>query len=189
MNDGLGMSFDGCSMRRGAGKMRNLRKTTVIVLVCWAMLNGAGSGNVARGGDSTSLPQLPADLKLPFVSVSLPETPIYVGDVAGPGSKQVGAQFMARVVANCAYHVQASFQGLQHEGGGIAIAPENLSVWINGKAVAVGTGRVAIAQASRPTSASGVDVPVNLRMAVSGLESYPPGQYCGAFVITVMATP
>jgi hypothetical protein len=153
------------------------------------MLSSAGSGNVARGGDSTAVPQLPADLKLPFVSVSLPENPVYVGDVAGPGVKQVGAQFVARVVANCPYFVEASFQGLQHEGGGATIAREHLSVWINGKATAVGTGRVAIAQASRPTSAGGVEVPVNLRMLVSGMESYPPGQYCGAFVITVMAAP
>jgi hypothetical protein len=64
-----------------------------------------------------------------------------------------------------------------------------LTVAINGKEVPVGAGRVAIAQSSRPTPAGGVDVPVDLKLAVTGLASYPAGRYSGSLVIRVMAAP
>jgi hypothetical protein len=69
------------------------------------------------------------------------------------------------------------------------MSPKDMSVAINGKEVAVGNGRVPIARASKPTSASGVDVPVDLQMALKGLASYPAGRYTGSLVITVMAAP
>jgi hypothetical protein len=94
-----------------------------------------------------------------------------------------------RVVANCPYHNEASYRGLQHVKGRAAIGPKDLSVAINGQAVPVGAGRVAIAHSSQPTPAGGVDVPIDMQVAVKGLASYPAGRYCGTLVITVMAGP
>jgi hypothetical protein len=128
-------------------------------------------------------------LEAPFVSVSLPKTPVYVGEVYGPGLHRVSGKLVARVTANCPYHIEASFQGLRHERGGGAISPKHLSVAINGKMVRVGTGRVPIADGSGPTSSNGVEVPVDLQLGVTGLTSYPAGRYSGALVITVMAAP
>lgn len=169
--------------------MRSLAKIIAIVAACLVMTNGAAAGNLATSSGRALLPRLPANLEMPFVSVSLPRTPIYVGEVWGPGLRRAGAELVARVVANCPYLVEASFQGFQHEKGGVAISPKHLSVAINGKEVPVGTGRVSIARASKPTSGGGVDVPVDLQVAVTGLASYPAGRYSGALVITVMAAP
>lgn len=167
--------------------MRNLAKIISIVAACLVMADGAAAVNQAMPSGSALVPRLPANLALPFVSVSVPRTPVYVGEVWGPGLQRAGAKLVARVIANCPYHVEASFQGFQHERGGGAISPKHLSVAINGKAVPVGTGRVPIAQASKPTPAGGVDVPVDLQLGVTGLTSYPAGRYSGALVITVMA--
>jgi hypothetical protein len=153
--------------------MRNLAKIFVIVTACLVMADVAAAVN----------------LEMPFVSVSLPRTPIYVGDLYGPGLKRVGAEFKAHVVANCPYHVEASFQGFRHQGGAVTISAKHLTVAINGKEVPVGTGRVSIAESSKPTSSGGVDVPVDLQLGVTGLASYPAGRYTGALVITVMARP
>jgi len=151
--------------------MRNLAKIFTIVAACLVMADVAAAVN----------------LEMPFVSVSLPRTPIHLGDVYGPGLKRIGAELKAHVVANCPYHVEASFQGFRHQGGAVAISPKHLTVAINGKEVPVGTGRVPIAQSSKPTSSGGVDVPVDLQVGVTGLVSYPAGRYTGALVITVMA--
>ena len=176
-------------MRWGAKNMRNLAKIIAIVAACLVMADGAVAGNSATPSRGALLPRLPANLAMPFVSVSLPRTPIYVGKVWGPGLRRVGAEVVARVVANCPYHVEAGFQGFQHEGSAVAISHKHLSVAINGKEVPVGTGRVLIARASKPTSAGGVDVPVDLQLGVTGLASYPAGRYSGALVITIMAAP
>jgi hypothetical protein len=153
--------------------MRSLAKVVVGVAICLAAADSAAA----------------VDMALPFVSVSLPRTAINIGEVWGPGLHRAGAEFMAHVVANCPYHVEASFQGFRHETGAATVSPRHLSVAINGKNVPVGDGRVQIARGSRPTPANGVDVPVDLEVGVTGLASYPAGRYRGALVITVMAAP
>jgi len=153
--------------------MKNLAKIFAIVVGCLAVADVASAINPS----------------LPFVSVSLPQRPVDVGDVWGPGSRRVGAQFVVHVVANCPYHVEASFRGFKHERGGGIMDPKRLLVAINGTEVPVGTGRAVIAQSPRPTPAGGVDVPVDLQMSVSGLESWKAGRYSGALVIRVMARP
>lgn len=169
--------------------MSNLAKSFVIVAACLVMADGVVAANRVTPFGSALLPPVPVNLEMPFVSVSLPNAPVYVGQVWGPGVQRAGAKLVARVTANCPYHVEASFQGFQHGKGGGAISPRHLSVAINGKQVPVGTGRVAIAQASKPTPAGGVDVPVDLQLGVTGLTSYPAGRYNGALVIRVMAGP
>lgn len=125
----------------------------------------------------------------PFVSVTVTREPLDLGDVAGPGLHRVRSRLTAHVVANCPYHIEASFTGLRHGTGGRMIAPQHLSVAINGKEVPFGTGRVTIAQSSAPTSSAGEDVPVELQVGFLGLPTYPAGRYLGSLVLTVMAGP
>lgn len=153
--------------------MSSLAKVFTGVAICLAVVNSAAAVN----------------MEMPFVSVSLPRTPVHVGEVWGPGLNRAGAEFMAHVVANCPYHVEASFQGFRHEKGAATMSPKHLSVAINGKNIPVGTGRVQIAKGSKATPANGLDVPVDLQVGVTGLASYPAGRYSGALVITVMAAP
>jgi hypothetical protein len=152
--------------------MMNLAKIFAIAVACLAVSDVASA----------------IDPRLPFVSVTLPQKPVNLGVVWGPGTRRVGAQFVARVVANCPYHIEASFQGFKHERGRV-MDPKHLAVAINGAEVPVGTGRTPIAQSAKPTPSGGVDVPVDLQMSVSGLESCPAGRYNGALVVRVMARP
>jgi len=53
----------------------------------------------------------------------------------------------------------------------------------------VGKARVPIVTNGHPTPRSGTDVPIQLQVAVKGLEHYPAGQYGGTLVLTIMAGP
>jgi len=123
------------------------------------------------------------------VAVKVPEVPLHLGDVYGPGLKQLEAQVVAHVVANCPYHLSASFDGLRHERGKATIAPKDMTVTINGRPVAVGKARVPIVTSGHPTTRSGTDVPIDLQVVVKGLATYPAGQYGGTLVLTIMAGP
>jgi len=153
--------------------MRNLAKTCAIVAVCLAVADVA-----------TAVSQYE-----PFVRVTVPREPLRLGEVARPGLQQIRSRLTAHVVANCPYHIEASFQGLRHEKGRVAISPKHLSVAINGKAMPIGKSRVTVAQSSKPTRSAGVDVPVDLQVDVMSLPGYPAGRYRGTLVITVMAGP
>jgi hypothetical protein len=155
--------------------MRNLAKTIVIVAACLVTADVA-----------VATVPLPA---LPFVQVSLPQAPLEIGTVWGPGPQQVGGQVKAHVVANCGFRVEASFQTFRHLRGKAVMSAKDLTVAINGKQVPVGVGRVAVAESPGPTPSAGVDVPVDLKVTVTGLASYPAGRYGGALVIKVMAAP
>jgi len=153
--------------------MWTLAKACAVVSACLVAVGSAGA----------------VDMSQPFVAVSVQSTPLYLGEVWGPGLKQMAAQVNARVKANCPYHVEASFQGLRHVEGKATIAPKHMSVVINGRAVPIGTGRIPVANSQGPTPYGGVDVPIELQVGVRNLEHYPAGRYGGALVITVMAGP
>jgi hypothetical protein len=153
--------------------MWNLAKTCVIVAACLVTVDIAAAVGPFQ----------------PFVHVTVPPDPLYLGQVVGPGLQQIGSCLTARVVANCPYHIEASFLGLQNSKGGTAVSAKHLSVKINGKAAPVGGGRVTIAQSNRPTTSAGEDVPVDLQVGVVGSAQYPAGRYRGTLVITVMAGP
>lgn len=129
------------------------------------------------------------DLPEPFVALAVQSKPLYLGEAWGPGLKQMGAQLNARVLANCPYRLEASFQGLRHRQGKAVISPRDMSVAINGEPVAVGGGRTTVVSSYEPTPSGGVDVAIALQVGVRGLELYPAGRYGGALVITVMAGP
>ena len=156
----------------GGNEMWNLAKILAIVATC---LVAAGSAAAV-------------DLSQPFVTVSVPRTTLYLGEVWGSDLQEVGAQVKARVTANCPYHLEASFQGLRHQAG-VSIAPKHMSVRINGKEAPVGSKRVPIVTSHEPTPADGVDVPIRLEIGITGLASYPAGRYGGTLVITIMAGP
>jgi len=129
-----------------------------------------------------------ADAWKPFVEVTLPHDVVDLGCEWGPGVKRLAARLCAHVVSNCPYHLAASFQGFRHAGGKAVMSPADLRVAINGHDASGGAKKVPIASSRKPTP-GGVDVPVNLRVAVKGLEYYPAGQYNGILRITVMAGP
>jgi hypothetical protein len=92
-------------------------------------------------------------------------------------------------VANCPYHVAASFRTFRHEKGKAVISAKDLSVAVNNKEIPVEKGRATVVSSSKPTSAAGVEVPLALLVKVTGANRYPQGSYRGALVITVMAGP
>jgi hypothetical protein len=153
--------------------MWNLAKTYAIVTVCLVVATAASA-------------QYPSQ---PFVGMTVTQEPIDLGDVIGPGVHQIRSQATVHVVANCPYHIEASFQGLRNGSGGKAISPQHLTVAINGKEMPVGTGRITIAQSSRPTASAGEDIPVDLQVGFLGLPIYPAGRYHGALMLTVMVGP
>lgn len=124
------------------------------------------------------------DPSQPFILLTLPRDPVHLGEVYGPDLRQMGARLTARVVANCPYHISASFNGLTHEGHRVTISPTHMTVMINGRSVPVGAQRVPIASEG-PTPYSGVDVPIDLQVGVKAMNLYPAGRYRGSLVITV----
>lgn len=157
--------------------MKHLAKTCVIVTAFLAVADAAWALDI------------PVSMPEPFVSVSVQREPVNLGTVWGPGQYWVAAQLSARVVANCPYHVAASFETFRHVKGKAVIAAKDLTVAINNQEIPVGKGRATIASSSKPTSAAGTDVPLGLLVKVNGADRYPQGSYRGALVIVVMAGP
>lgn len=153
--------------------MWNLAKTFAMVTVCLAAAEVASAGFPAK----------------PFVSVTVKDGLLDLGDPVGPGYHQLKSSVDAHVVANCAFDIEASFSGLRSGRRGAAIAPRHLSVAVNGKEVPVGTGRVNIAQSNGPTGPGGEDVPVELAVGFLSLPRYAADRYHGTLVLTIMARP
>ncbi|MGE5295307.1 MAG: hypothetical protein ACM3VT_10815 [Solirubrobacterales bacterium] len=150
--------------------MRILAKTCAVLAVCLV---------VARGAKAV-------DPSQPFVIVTIPKTPLDLGDVAGAILRQVGAQVTAHVVANYPYHISASFSGMRHQTKNVEISAEHMSATLNGKPLPIGGGKVPVATQG-PTPRGGVDIPLNLQVGVKTVASYPAGRYAGTLVITVTA--
>jgi hypothetical protein len=162
--------------------MCNLAKTFAIVAVCLAAVD------VATATSATAARAIAMKQYEPYVHVTVPREPLRLGEACRPGMQEMRSCLTAHVVANCPYHIQASFQGLRHERGA-AFSPKHVSVAINGKATPIGTGKVTVAQSNKPTTSAGEDVPLDLRVGVMNLPLYPAGRYSGTLVITVMAGP
>lgn len=161
--------------------MRNLAKTCVIVTACLAM---------AEVGSAAKMPaNMPLNMSMPFVSVSVQHEQVDLGTLSGPGQRSALFPLYAHVVANCPYHVAASFETFRHVQGKAVMAASDLSVAINGQPIPVEAGRVSVAQSPSPTLSGGERVPLALLVKVKGMDRYPQGPYRGALVITVMAGP
>jgi len=150
--------------------MRFLAKTCLIVALCVVAPQGAKA----------------VDWSEPFVAITVPRGPLYLGEVYESSIKDMVARVDAHVVANCPYHILVSFDGLRHEALGVPIAPKDLAVSVNGQPVPVGTARVPVAS-DGPTPRSGVDVPIEMQAGVKTIQSYPAGRYRGTLMITITA--
>jgi hypothetical protein len=179
--DGTAWVFWRTRLIWGVNEMLSLAKSSVIVAVYLA------ATGIASAVGMPGMPMI--DMTQPFVAVKAPEVPLHLGDIYGPGLKKLEGQVVARVVANCPYHLSASFEGLRHQEGKAAISPKDMAVTINGKAVPVGKTRVPIVTNGHPTSRSGADIPIQLQVMVKGLATYPAGRYGGTLVLTIMAGP
>jgi hypothetical protein len=161
--------------------MTSLAKSSAVIAVYLA------ATGIASAVGMPGMPRI--DMTKPFVAVKVPEVPLHLGDTYGPDLKRLEGQVVARVTANCPYHLLASFAGLRHQEGKATIAPKDMAVTINGKAVAVGKDRVPIVSSGSPTPRGGINVPIELQVAVKGLGHYPAGRYGGTLVLTIMAGP
>lgn len=157
----------------GETKMKYLARIGLIVAACLVMADVACA----------------IDPSKPFIAVTVPDGGIDLGVAWGQGWKRLEGQVIANVVANCPYHLEASFQGFSHAQGKATISPKHLDVEINGKSVSVGNDRVSVAGSNRPTPSGGMEVPIDLRVGVTGLTAYPAGTYNAVVVIKVTPGP
>jgi len=124
----------------------------------------------------------------PYVKISPPGGPFYLGNFWEAGTSEAAGKTKVHVIANCPYQIQASLQGLKHVTGKSTMSPKEIKVVINGAQTRLGQ-RVEIARSRLPTTPAGVDVPVELKVAMNDMVLYPAGQYGGTLVITIMAVP
>jgi hypothetical protein len=157
--------------------MSNL--ANILSIVVW-LTAGNALGNAPLPPPVSPMP--------PFVKVTVPRGPVYLGDVWSGSAFQAGAQVDVHVVANCPYQIEASFRELKRGTGDQPVAPQHLLVAINGKRTSLG-GRVTVAQSREPTPPKGVRVPVELQLGVDSVMNCRAGRYNGTLVIIAMALP
>jgi hypothetical protein len=150
------------------------------MIAIWLM----AAGSVLGAAPSVPVIVPPA----PYVKISPPGGPFYLGNFWEAGTNQAAGKTKVHVIANCPYQIQASLQGLKHVTGKSTMSPKHIMVAINGAQTRLGQ-RVEIARSRVPTTPAGVDVPVELKVAMNDMTLYPAGQYSGALVITIMAVP
>jgi hypothetical protein len=123
----------------------------------------------------------------PFVAMSITPDAIDLGEVGRSGPDSVSGKLTAHIVANCSYHMEASFAPFVGKGG--SIAPERTSLVINGRNVAVGGAPVAVVSSSKPTPSRGIDVSVDLKVTVDKAFLYKAGAYEGTVTFTIIPGP
>jgi hypothetical protein len=159
--------------------MRNLAKICAVIAICLGAIGGAWA-------QDRSKPNVPRVNRFkPFAAVSVPRSPMYFGEMAGPGPKKLKAEVTARVTANCPFRLAAAWQGLVEDGGQATIPPKQVKVTINGKEVSIGAEHVQIATGG-PTPSNGVDVPIVVEVTVEGSSFYPAGRYGGNLALSIM---
>jgi hypothetical protein len=159
--------------------MRNLANV-VLMIAIWLMAAGSVFAAVPSGPEPARF--------VPFVKITPPEGALYLGNFWTTGTNETAGRTKVHVVANCPYQIQASLQGLKHVTGKSTMLPKHMTVTINGERARFGE-RVRIVQSGQPTPPTGVDVPVELKVAMSNMVLYPAGRYGGALVITITAVP
>jgi hypothetical protein len=157
-----------------------MRKSVVICVMLWVLLGTVAPSKAVR-------PLGPSDRKC-FVGFSVKSYEIDLGTIKSLGFKQGSsvAKFNARVVANCPHHIEASFEPFARVGGRFVIPSKNTFVVINGRGVPVGGKSVPIISSSKPTPVGGIDVPLDLKVGLENVTSYPAGDYNGTLIFTVV---
>jgi hypothetical protein len=160
--------------------MWNLAKTGAIVAICLS----ATGGGWAQSGPGPCPPN--AGVFRPITLVAVPNGPLRFGMVSGPMTRQLRAETVARVAANCPFRLVASFQGLTEVAGRqFPIPATQVTMRINGKEVPVGTDWVQIATGGA-TSPAGMEVPIVIEMQIQGASNYPAGRYGGNLALRIM---
>lgn len=165
-----------------------MKRSVVICVVTVGLLGLAGSGQARNirarnlpGPVVVFVPDCPVE---PFVAISVKPGALDLGQVGRAGLDTLSGRLTAHIVANCPYHVEASFAPFSGKGG--SIQSEHTSVVINGRNVAVGGAAVPVTSSSKPTPAKGVDVRVDLKVAVDRAFQYLSGAYEGAVTFTIV---
>jgi hypothetical protein len=162
---------------------QRMKRLVVILLGAVVLLGLAGAGQ-ARNFRGRAVPVYPVG---PFVAMSITPDGLDLGEVGRSGEDSLSGRLTARIVANCPYHVDASFEPFTGKGG--LILPEHTSLLINGRNVAAGGAPVSIASSRKPTHMAGVDVPVDLKVRVDRAFLYRSGAYEGTVTFTIMPGP
>ena len=148
------------------------------MIAIWLM----AAGSVFGAAPSVPVTAPPA----PFVKISPTEEALDMGNFWA--ANEATGRTKVHVVANCPYQLQAALTGFTHVTGRSTMSPKHIAVTINGVRTSLGE-RVEIAHSNQPTTLAGVDVPVELKVAMSNMVLYPAGTYNGTLVITIMAVP
>jgi len=159
-------------------------KRLVVICVVAVVLLGLGGVGQARIRRRPFVAGLPVG---PFIAMSIDPSELDLGEVGRSGPDSLSGRLTAHIVANCPYHVEASFAPFTGKGG--TILPKHTSVVINGRNVAVSGAPVFVASSSKPTPVKGVDVRVDLKVTVDRAFQYRPGTYEGTVTFTIMPGP
>jgi hypothetical protein len=156
------------------------------VVICLLAVALPGLGGVGQA--KNPIGQFAADCPVkPFVAMSIKPDELDLGQVPASSAGGLSGKLTAHIVANCPYHVQASFAPFTGQGG--PILPKHTSLVINGKNVAAGGKAVSVTSSSKPTPVSGVDVPVDLKVTVKSVPLYRAGTYKGTITFTITPGP
>ena len=159
-----------------------MKRSVVICVVAIVLLGlaGVGQARIRRVRPVGGLPVggLPPG---PFAAISINPSGLDLGEV---GKDSLSGRLTAHIVSNCPYHVEASFAPFSGKGG--SILPEHTSLVINGRTVAAGGAPVSIASSRKPTPVRGVDVQVDLTVAVDKVVLYRAGMYEGTVTFMIM---
>jgi len=159
---------------------QRMKRSVVICVGAVVLLGLAGVGQ-ARNLRGQFVPVCPVE---PFVRMSIKPGAIDLGEVPHSGQDSISGRLTARIVANCPYHVEASFAPFTGKGG--PILPEHTSLVINGRNIAAGGAPVFVAGSRKPTRMAGVDVRVDLKVTVDRAFLYRAGKDEGAITFTIM---
>jgi len=160
-----------------------MKRSVVICVLAVVLvgLAGVGQARIRRGRFVAGLPVEP------FAAVSIKPDELDLGEVRPSGLDSLSGRLTAHIVANCSYHVEASFAPFTGKGG--TILPKHTSMVINGRNVAAGGAPVSVTSSSKPTPVAGVDVRVDLKVTVDRAFEYRAGTYEGTVIFTIMPGP
>jgi hypothetical protein len=158
-----------------------MKRSVVICVVTVASLGLAGIGQAKK-----PVGQFAGDFPGgPFVAISFEADELNLGAVSQMGVNSLVGGLTAHIVANCPFNVRASFSSFKRQGGGGFIPREETLLTINGLNVPVSGRSVSIISSAKATPAAGVDVPLECKFTVGGVEQYRPGTYEGTLTFTI----
>jgi hypothetical protein len=158
-----------------------MKRSVVIWAVAVVLLGLAGTGWAVK-----PVGQFAGDFPSgPFVAISFEPDELNLGALEHTGPNSLMGVLTAHIVANCPFNVRASFSSFKRKGGGGFIPCDETSLTINGVNVPISGRSVSVISSAKPTPAAGVDVPLECRFTVGGVDQYRPGTYEGTLTFTI----